>query len=89
MKTDQVATLLSLASQEELITLFRMSNRVLQPKAAAAYLGVSIRCLEDWRKRHVGPKWKKYGKRIVYRAHDVEAYFEQGDPSPTPDSSAP
>ena len=85
--TDRIAQLLNMLSQGEIVALLKKSDLALGTEAVATRLGVSVRCLEDWRKRHVGPKWKKYGKRIVYRVHDVEAYLDQGDPSPTPDSS--
>jgi hypothetical protein len=74
---DRVALLLSLATQDELVQLLRASNRQLEPKAAAAYFNVSVRCLEDWRRRSVGPKWRKSGRRIYYAFSDLDA-FRQG-----------
>ncbi len=79
---DRVALLLSLASQDDLVRLLKASNRALEPMAAAAHLKVSVRCLEDWRKRGVGPKWRKVGKRVIYQISDVDAYLDQGDETP-------
>jgi Helix-turn-helix domain len=82
MMTDRVTSLLSLASQDDLVRLLRASNRSLEPKAAAAYLHVSVRCLEDWRKRGVGPKWRKVGKRVLYWISDLDAFLDEGAQTP-------
>jgi len=80
--TDRLSLLLSLASQDELVQLLKASNRQLEPKAAAAYLNVSVRCLEDWRKRGVGPKWRKVGNRVFYCLSDLDSLVNQGEQSP-------
>lgn len=71
---DRVQELLSLASTDELVRLLRQANRQLEPRAAAAYLHVSVRCLEDWRRRHVGPKWRRMGRRIYYAVSDLDEF---------------
>jgi len=76
---DRVALLLSLATQDELIQLLKASNRQLEPKTAAAYLNVSVRCLEDWRKRGVGPKWRKRGTRVFYSLRDLDSFLNRED----------
>jgi hypothetical protein len=82
MMTDRVKLLLSLASQDELVQLLKSSNRQLEPKAAAAYLNVSVRCLEDWRNRGIGPKWRKPDKRVLYGFSDLDAHLGQGEQTP-------
>jgi hypothetical protein len=71
---DRVAELLSLASTDDLVRLLRLSNRQLEPRAAAAYLNVSVRCLEEWRRREAGPKWRKMGRRIYYAVADLDGF---------------
>ena len=71
---DRVKELLALATQDELVQLLSASSRQLEPKAAAAYLNVSVRTLEEWRKRGTGPKWRKQGKRVFYSVVDLDAY---------------
>ena len=78
---DRVKELLALATQDELVQLLTGSNRQLEPKAAAAYLNVSVRCLEEWRKRGTGPKWRKVGKRVFYSVSDLDAYRDHETPT--------
>ena len=80
---DHVEKLLLLASQDDLVYLLKASNRQLEPKAAAAYLNVSVRCLEGWRKRGIGPKWRKAGKRVLYSFNDLDSYLGHGEQTPT------
>ena len=75
--SDRVALLLSLATQEELVQLLKATNRQLEPKAAAAYLNVSVRCLEDWRKRGVGPKCRKVGSRVFYCFSHLDSFLSR------------
>ena len=85
--TDRVEQLLGILTQDDLVRLLKDSNRHLEPKAAAAYLNVSVRCLEDWRKRGTGPKWKKVGRRVIYRFAELDAHLERGDQPPTGDAA--
>jgi hypothetical protein len=52
----------------------------LEPRAAASYLKVSVRCLEDWRKRGFGPKWRNVGKRVFYAFTDLVKFREGMNP---------
>jgi hypothetical protein len=83
MTTDRVTLLLGLASQEELVQILRAANRQLEPKAAAVYLNVSVRCLEEWRKQGIGPKWRKIGKRVFYCINGLDAFLGKGLSSDT------
>lgn len=37
-------------------------------------LGVSVRTLEEWRKREKGPAFSKEGRVILYSKRDIEAW---------------
>ncbi|MFJ8818232.1 MULTISPECIES: helix-turn-helix transcriptional regulator [Amycolatopsis] len=45
----------------------------------AEYLGVPVTTLYDWRTRNYGPKGKRVGKYLRYKAADVIAWFESLD----------
>jgi hypothetical protein len=47
---------------------------MLAPKQAAARLGVSVRALEEWRARGVGPVYYRLGRLIQYKASDLDAF---------------
>lgn len=85
---DRVAELLSIVTQDDLLRLLKASNKALEPKAAATFLNVSVRCLEEWRRRGSGPRWTKVGRRVIYRFADLDAYLARGDQR-TPDTSGP
>jgi hypothetical protein len=47
----------------------------LSEREAATYLGpISIRTLQDWRVRGIGPAYTKLGKRVAYDVVDLDAY---------------
>jgi hypothetical protein len=49
--------------------------RRISEKEAAAYLGpISMRTLQDWRIRGVGPPYSKLGKRVAYDLADLDAF---------------
>lgn len=53
-------------------------NDVLNPKEAAEYLGVSVRLLQEWRARGVGPAFSKFGSRFVrYQRRDLDDWLEE------------
>ena len=43
----------------------------------AAYLGVPVATLYDWRCKGYGPKSKKVGRYLRYDAAEVQRWFEQ------------
>jgi hypothetical protein len=50
----------------------------LDVQAAAAYLGICPRTLDNWRSQRRGPRFIRVGRRIVYRVQDLEAYLDAG-----------
>lgn len=53
-----------------------MSDRhpLAKPEEVAAYLGVPIKTLYQWKLRGTGPSASKIGKHLRYRWEDVEQY---------------
>lgn len=49
---------------------------LMTEKAAAEYLGISIRTLQAWRVRGGGVRFVKMGKAVRYRPQDLEAWVE-------------
>lgn len=48
---------------------------LLTTKAAAAFLGVAVKTLRDWRYRGIGVPSRKEGRRIVYERSDLERWL--------------
>jgi excisionase family DNA binding protein len=46
-------------------------------KEVAAYLGVPVGTLHNWRYHGVGPRAAKVGQQLRYRWEDVEAWLEE------------
>jgi excisionase family DNA binding protein len=55
----------------------------LKPSDVAALLGVSLRTLNRWHARRVGPPRCKVGRTVLYRAQAVEAWLTQNETQPT------
>ncbi|WP_394365884.1 helix-turn-helix transcriptional regulator [Mesoterricola sediminis] len=52
------------------------TSQVLNPKAAAVYLGVSIDMLYEWRRFGNGPRYLIWGRRTIrYRVSDLDAWL--------------
>jgi len=52
------------------------AKRRLSEREAAAYLGpITVRTLQDWRLRRVGPAYAKLGKRVAYDVADLDAFL--------------
>lgn len=49
----------------------------LLPKEAAERLRVGIGTLSNWRTAGGGPKYIKFGRKVLYPLHEIEA-FERG-----------
>lgn len=43
----------------------------------AAYYGVPVQTLYQWRHRRIGPRGAKVGRHLRYRWEDVERYFDE------------
>jgi hypothetical protein len=54
-----------------------LNDRLIPEAAAAAFLGYTVRALQNWRVRGGGPKFVKVSKRSVrYRRRDLIAWAE-------------
>ncbi|MCJ9430757.1 helix-turn-helix transcriptional regulator [Kordiimonas marina] len=52
-------------------------TRLINEKEAAAYVGHTVRCLQNWRLRGGGPRFVKVSARSVrYRRRDLEDWIE-------------
>lgn len=49
-------------------------RKLINTAEAAEYLGLRPNTLEIWRCRHLGPKYKKLGRRILYDPADLDEY---------------
>ena len=52
----------------------RASQRYLSNEEAAAFLHLSPRTLEKQRVTGGGPKFRKFGRRVVYALEDLESW---------------
>lgn len=54
----------------------QQASGVLKPEQAAAFLGVSIETLAQWRSQQRGPRYIKLENRLVrYRLAELEKYL--------------
>ncbi|WP_025322238.1 helix-turn-helix transcriptional regulator [Deferrisoma camini] len=65
-----------------------MSEKVklMNEKEAAAYLGLSVRTLQAWRQKGIGPAWKKLGRAVRYALSDLDAFLEECTRASTSDA---
>ncbi len=63
-------------------------RRISSPIEVGEFLGISINTLAAWRCAGVGPRFMKIGRRIKYRASDVEAWMERRSGQSTTELSA-
>jgi helix-turn-helix protein len=49
-------------------------TRYLTNSEAAAYLNLSPRTLENWRVLGGGPRFRKFGRRVIYAIDDLELW---------------
>lgn len=48
----------------------------VSPKRAAEILGVSVRTLEEWRRKQIGPAFVKLGPKLIrYEIADIERFL--------------
>ncbi|WP_084087054.1 helix-turn-helix domain-containing protein [Aerolutibacter daejeonensis] len=51
-------------------------RRNLSEQEAADYLGVlSVRTLQDWRRKRTGPAYLRLGRRVAYPVRDLDAFL--------------
>ncbi len=53
-----------------------MAERLLMSEEVAEILRVPVTTLQDWRYRGVGPRAARIGRRVMYRASDVDRWIE-------------
>ena len=52
-------------------------------KVASQMLGVSIRTLEDWRSKGIGPKFVKIGQKVLrYEIEEINRFIDKGRQTP-------
>lgn len=49
-------------------------QKALNTSEAAAYLGLSRGTLEVWRSLGKGPRYRKFGRRVLYELKDLDDY---------------
>ena len=60
-----------------------IGGEVLYPQTLAAdQLGCTVRTLENWRNRRIGPAWTKIGHRVFYRQAALEQWIRDQERSP-------
>lgn len=64
-----------------------MTGRLLTEQEVAEVLGVTIKCLQDWRYHRRGPAFVKVGRLPRYRQSDLDSWI-QSRTVPTSDSPA-
>ena len=69
------AALLMCISRREFLAVLRAKRPWLRPAEAAAYLDVSVRCLEDWRARGRGPAFRGKRKGIRYHIEALDQFL--------------
>ena len=62
------------------MTTFDSERRLWTVEDVAAFLGVPVKTIYDWRTRDYGPKGLRVGKYVRFRPEDVDAWVaEQHD----------
>ena len=54
---------------------YAVLERAMNERAAADYLGVSVKCLQGWRQRKAGPRFYKVSNRVRYLPADLLEYL--------------
>ncbi|GGD19440.1 helix-turn-helix transcriptional regulator [Sinisalibacter lacisalsi] len=58
------------------------NNTHLKPSEVGALLGVSLRTLNRWHARRVGPARCKVGRTVLYRKEAVDAWLARNETQP-------
>lgn len=56
--------------------------KMLSEKQAASYLNVSVRTLQDWRRKRFGPSYTKLGSRVRYPSSAINQFVEANQVDP-------
>lgn len=60
-----------------------IGGETLYPQTVAAEkLGCTVRTLENWRNRRIGPAWTKLGHRVYYREKALESWIKSQEQRP-------
>lgn len=51
---------------------------LMDEKAVAELLNISLQTLRNWRWKREGPRFTKLGRLVRYRRADIEAFIEAG-----------
>lgn len=52
-------------------------KELIDPKATAAYLGVSQQTLANWRYRGEGPRFYRVGRIVKYAQGELDAWLDE------------
>lgn len=61
------------------LTVSALSERLLAPDDVAAFLGVPVTTLYQWRYKGTGPRGLRVGRHLRYRQSDVDAWLSTLD----------
>jgi hypothetical protein len=64
-------------------------TQLMDEKATAALLHVSVKALQGWRSRGGGPRFVKVGRCVRYRPEDLQAFVVAALRTSTSDPGAP
>jgi len=59
------------------MTTFDSERRLWTVEDVAAFLGVPVKTIYDWRTRDYGPKGLRVGKYVRFRPEDVDAWVDE------------
>ena len=61
----------------------RLEPPHVSAESAADYLGLTSKCLANWRWRGQGPKYLVVGSRVRYRLSDLDEYLSRCERTPS------
>lgn len=65
----------------------KLTSPFLTTREAARYLRMRPSTMERWRSSALGPRYRKFGGRVVYTQEDLEAFANAGLRSSTSDQT--
>lgn len=67
----------------------QIGGETLFPQSMVAdQLGCTVRTLENWRARRVGPAWTRIGHRVMYRQSSLEQWIRDQEQRPVAGEAA-
>jgi excisionase family DNA binding protein len=55
----------------------REREELIGPEEAATILGIEVATLYSWRHRKMGPKSYSVGRKVKYKASDIDRWLEE------------